>query len=170
MEALFKGKKSLFEGLYIYDKWDWTRSFPIIKLDLGNVSKNTPEILEDSLNTYIMRIAEDYKIELISNDLVGKFSELIRKIYKITGKKVVVLIDEYDKPIIDKIKDQNLAGNNRDVLNNFYGVLKSNEECIEFIFLTGVIKFSKTSIFSGLNNIDDITIDSIFADICGYTQ
>ncbi|MCL2115898.1 MAG: ATP-binding protein [Methanobrevibacter sp.] len=170
MVELFKGNKSLFEGLYIYDKWDWTKSFPVIGFDLGNVSKNSPEIFEDSLNTYILRIARNYQIELISNDLTGRFSELIQEIYKSTDEKIVVLVDEYDKPIIDNINDYDVAEGNRKVLSNFYGVLKSNEKFIEFIFLTGVSKFSKTSIFSGLNNVTDITINSKFANICGYTQ
>ena len=170
MKELFKGNKNLFEGLYIYDKWDWTKISPVIDLDLGNVTKNSPDVLKNSLDSYIMRIAEDYQIELISNDFAGKFSELIKKIYESTGKKVVILVDEYDKPIIDNIENYDLADGNRKVLSTFYGVLKSSEEFIEFTFLTGVTKFSKTSIFSGLNNITDITVDSKFANICGYTQ
>jgi len=170
MKELFKGNKSLFEGLYIYDKWDWTKNFPVIELDLGNVSKNSPDILESSLNSYLLRIARNYEIELISDDLTGRFTELLEEIYKSTEKTLVVLVDEYDKPIIDNISDYDVAEANRKVLNNFYGVLKSSEEFIEFIFFTGVTKFSKTSIFSGLNNITDITMDSRFSEICGYTQ
>jgi len=170
MKDLFKCNKDLFEGLYIHDKWDWTRTFPVIELDLGNVTRNSPDVLKNSLDSYVMRIAEDYQIELISNDFAGKFSELIKKIYESTSKKVVVLVDEYDKPIIDNIEDHDIADGNHKVLNTFYTVLKSNEEFINFIFLTGVTKFSKTSIFSGLNNITDITVDSKFANICGYTQ
>ena len=170
MKELFKGNKKLFKNLYIYDKWDWTKTFPVIELDLGNVSKNSPEILEESLNTYILRIARNYEIELISNDLVGRFTELIEEIYNRTSKKLVILVDEYDKPIIDNIGELKIADGNRKVLSNFYGVLKSNEKFIEFIFLTGVTKFSKTSIFSGLNNITDITIHPKFSNICGYSQ
>ena len=170
MKELFKGNKPLFEGLYIYDKWDWNKTFPVIDLDLGRVSKKSPEILEDSLKTYLMRIARNYQIDIISNDLAGKFSELIEEIHKSTGKKIVVLVDEYDKPILDNIDNLYVADEIRKVLNNFYGVLKSSEEFIEFIFITGVTKFSKTSIFSGLNNISDITVNPKFANICGYTQ
>jgi hypothetical protein len=100
--------------------------------------------------------------------LKDNFAKLIKSMHDKTGKKLVILIDEYDKPIIDNINDYNIADGNRKVLNNFYGVLKSSEEFIQFIFLTGVTKFSKTSIFSGLNNITDITLT--YPCICGYTQ
>ena len=149
MLELFESNKDLFKGVYIYDKWDWTKNFPVIHLDLGNVTKNSPEILENSLNTYIMRISEDFQIDLISNDLAGRFSELIKKIHESTGKKVVVLVDEYDKPILDNIENHEVADDNRKVLNTFYSVLKSNEKFIEFIFLTGVTKLDKISILSG---------------------
>ena len=170
MVELFKGNKSLFEGLYIYDKWDWTKSFPVIELDLGKVGRESPDILKNSLSTHIFRIAKKHRIELISNDLTGRFTELIEELYESTGKKVVVLVDEYDKPILDNIEDYDVVEGNRKVLSNFYGVLKSNEKFIEFVFITGVTKFSKTSIFSGLNNVGDITVDSKFSNICGYTQ
>jgi hypothetical protein len=131
MVELFKGNKPLFKGLYIYDKWDWNKTFSVIELDLGNVSKNSPEIFEDSLNTYLLTIARNYQIELIRNDLSGRFGELIEEIYKSTGKKIVVLIDEYDKPILDNISNFDVAEGNRKVLSNFYGVLKSNEKFLQ---------------------------------------
>jgi hypothetical protein len=171
MEELFKANASLFEGLYIYEKWDWKKNFPVIHLDLSNADSTSTKNLKISLEFMITKIARDNNLFLsIQGIFKLMFNELIEELYNKTGKKVVVLIDEYDKPIIDNIKYHDLAENNQKVLNNFYGVLKSSEEFIEFIFLTGVSKFSKTSIFSGLNNITNITVDSKFSDICGYTQ
>ncbi|WP_067092827.1 ATP-binding protein [Methanobrevibacter curvatus] len=168
LEELFKGNKKLFEGLYIQDKWDWEKNYPIIKLDLGKRSYDTSDELKLSLNNFVKETAAENKIEISGDLLKDNFAKLIRDIYNKTGKKLVILIDEYDKPIIDNINDYNIADGNCKVLNNFYGVLKSSEEFIQFIFLTGVTKSSKTSIFSGLNNITDITL--AYPCICGYTQ
>ena len=170
LKELFKGNKKLFKDLYVYDKWDWDDKYPVFHLDFGTRAYNTPEQLENSLISFIDRIARDFSLELFEESLPSKFNELISEIHKKTGKKLVVLIDEYDMPIIDCIKNFEIANKNRDILNNFYKVLKASDEHLRFIFLTGVTKFSKTSIFSGLNNINDITLDSKFANICGYTQ
>jgi len=171
LKELFQGNKELFEGLYIHDKWDWTEKHPVIHLDFGSRTTTSPEQLELSLNKFLNNTAEDNNIQLEDTNLLNdKFEELIKKLYKKTGKKVVVLIDEYDNPIIDCIKNIEIAKENRDILSDFYKVLKATDEYLRFIFLTGVTKFSKTSIFSGLNNVTDITLNNNFSDICGYTQ
>lgn len=170
LKELFQRNKKLFEGLYIYDKWDWDEEYPVFHLDFGTRAYNTPKQLEISLISFISRIARDFSIELFENSLPSKFNELISEIHKKTGKKLVVLIDEYDKPIIDCIENIEIANKNRDVLSDFYQVLKASDEHLRFIFLTGVSKFSKTTIFSKLNNLADITLNNRYSVICGYTQ
>ena len=171
LKSLFQGEKNLFKSLYIYDKWDWSEKYPVIHLDFGSRTRKNPEKLELSLNKFLNDTAEDYKIELEDIDLLAdKFEELIKKLHKKAGKKVVILIDEYDKAILDSMKNIEIAKKNRDTLSSFYQVLKASDEHLKFIFLTGVSKFSKTSIFSGLNHLDDITLDHAFSNICGYSQ
>jgi len=171
LEELFKGNKELFKDLYIYDRWDWKSNYPIIKVDFGEISHDSSSNLKLSLNKFLKDTAANENLELEEiNLLPDKFSELIRKLYDKTGKQVVVLIDEYDKPIIKHLDEINLAKSNRDVLSSFYQVLKGNDKHLRFVFLTGVSKFSKTSIFSELNNLTDLTLSPKFAKICGHTQ
>jgi len=171
LEEIFKGNKKLFKGLYIHDKWPLKNKHPVIHLDFGSRTSTTPEELKLSLNKFLNNTATENNIELEDLNLINdKFEELIKKLYEKTGKKVVVLIDEYDKPIIDNISSIQVAKQNRALLNGFYQVLKSSDKYLRFIFLTGVTKFSKTSIFSGLNNLTDITLNPNFSNICGYTQ
>jgi Holliday junction resolvase-like predicted endonuclease len=169
MEALFKGQKSLFKGLYIYDKWDWARQNPVIRLDLGEINNDTAENLQKDMGKIILQIAQQYNITL-TRDAAGGFAELIKKLHESTGQQVVVLIDEYDKPIIDHLSNPETADGNRKALKNFYQVLKAADEHLRFVFLTGVSKFAGVSVFSGLNNLDDLTLDANYASICGYTQ
>ncbi|KZX12354.1 ATP-binding protein [Methanobrevibacter filiformis] len=170
-KELFEGNKELFKGLYIYDKWDWNKTYPVIHIDLNKIKSNTAEKFEKSLNFLIDSIAEnDFSIKLkaeLSND---KLTELINNIHANTGKDIVVLVDEYDKPILSNISDEDLAIDIRDSLKDFYGVLKSADDKLEFVFITGVSKFSKVSLFSDLNNLTDLTMDSDFSTGCGYSQ
>ena len=170
LKELFKGNKKLFNGLFIHDKWNWEEKYPVIHLDFGELRYNTPEKLENTLNDFINSKAREYDIKLYNSELTNRFSELIKETNKKFKKKVVILIDEYDKAIIDCMKDIEIAKKNRDILSEFYQVLKANDGHLKFIFLTGVTKFSKTSIFSGLNNLSDTTLNHKYANICGYTQ
>ncbi|MDR3291226.1 MAG: ATP-binding protein [Methanobrevibacter sp.] len=170
LEELFKGNKKLFKGLYIYDKWDWDKNYPIIRLDFGNLSHKNPEQLEKSFKDFINKKARENSLEIISKTLTSMFAELIEEIYKKFDSKVVVLIDEYDKAISSHLDDMEIAKNNRDTLREFYQVLKGSDQYLEFLFITGITKFAKTSIFSDLNNIDDLTIHPRYSKICGYTQ
>ncbi|MDR3245934.1 MAG: ATP-binding protein [Prevotellaceae bacterium] len=170
LDALFKGQKELFEGLYIYDKWNWNEQYPVIRLDFGERTYDTPEKLESSLFTFINEMAENYSVNLVSPDLSDRFGELIKRLHKSTGQQVVVLIDEYDKPITDHLSDPKVMTANKTTLHNFYQVLKATDEHLYFIFLTGVSKFAGVSVFSALNNPDDITKEDQYASICGYTQ
>jgi predicted DNA-binding ribbon-helix-helix protein len=170
LDKLFNGRKELFEGLYIYDKWDWTQQYPVIWLDFGSVANHTTEALINSLSDFVKEMATKYGVVIEKIELTDRFAELIKKIAQSTGKGVVILIDEYDKPIIDHLSNIEVLDTNKKTLHSFYSVLKASDEYIRFIFLTGVSKFSGLSIFSALNNPNDITLNQKYASICGYTQ
>jgi Holliday junction resolvase-like predicted endonuclease len=170
MEELFKGNKDLFKGLYIYDKWNWEIKYPVLRLDFGELDYDSSDALRDSLMEFVDEKAKEFNIVLNKKRLSGKFGELIKKLEKKTGQKVVVLIDEYDKAITDFLSEPAKANANRKQLHNFYQVLKATDGSLQFIFLTGISKFSGVSVFSALNNPNDITIDDRYAAICGYTQ
>jgi hypothetical protein len=170
LDELFSGRKELFEGLFIYDKWDWSQQYPVIRLDFGKRSSGSSEELKVSLDDFVKSVANKYRISLLENTLSGKFGELIEKLYQSTGQKAVILVDEYDKPITDHLSDTKIRTDNKRTLHDFYQVLKASDDCIRFIFLTGVSKFSGLSVFSALNNINDMTLNWNYNSICGYTQ
>ncbi|MDR3222480.1 MAG: AAA family ATPase, partial [Methanobrevibacter sp.] len=170
IEELFKGNKELFKGLYIYDKWDWKEKYPVIRLDFGEISHDDPETLKKSLIEFIQEKAEEFDLILKKQFISSMFGELIKKISKKTNSKIVILIDEYDKAINNHLDDIELAKKNRDILRGFYQVLKANDQYLKFLFITGISKFAKTTIFSDLNHVDDITIHPRYSKICGYTQ
>ncbi|MDR2621173.1 MAG: ATP-binding protein [Dysgonamonadaceae bacterium] len=170
MEEIFKGNKQLFEGLYIHDHWDWTQQFPVIRLDFGGLSLSSPEVLNHSLSDFVTSTATKQHVLLEKTQTPDRFSELIEKLHISTGKQVVILIDEYDKPIIDNLMAPEIIDGNKRILHDFYQILKAADEHLHFIFLTGVSKFAGVSIFSGLNNLNDITLDERHASLCGYTQ
>ncbi|KZX16942.1 ATP-binding protein [Methanobrevibacter filiformis] len=171
LENFFKGNKKLFEGLYIYDKWDWNENYPVIHLDMSKLVSKSVDLLELTLAEYINIFAEEYDIKLNEELPVSfNFSQLIRKIHKSTNKTVIVLIDEYDAPILDNINNAEISDNNRRFLQDFYNELKSSEEHLKFVFITGITKFAKTSIFSKLNNLTELTLDPKYSTICGITH
>jgi len=167
LKEIFSGNKELFKGLYIYDKIKWEK-FPVIHIDFSHISHGNSKILREALSDFLDEIAGENNIQLNKRFLSDKFRELIKKLSE-TGK-ITILIDEYDKPIIDHITDIKKASENREVLREFYSVLKGSDEYIKFVFITGVSKFSKVSIFSGLNNLLDITLEDKFSTIMGITQ
>ncbi len=169
LSEIFSGNQELFQGLYIYDKIEW-QSYPVILIDFNKISYTNDKIFEASLLSFLDKIAAKYDIELSNTFIKDKFGELIEKISEKTQQKVVVLIDEYDKPIVEHIDDIEKATKNREVMRDFFGVLKSSDPFLRFVFLTGVSKFSSVSIFSELNNIRDITFSKQFATLLGYTQ
>jgi hypothetical protein len=170
LKALFSGRKELFEGLYIYDKWEWSRQSPVIQLDFTGLALDSTESLMRSLSSFITEAAERYRLSLPDAPVAYRFGQLIRKIHETTNEKVAVLIDEYDKPIIDHLDNPEVMASNKAALHNVYQVLKASDENIRFLFLTGVSRFSGLSIFSALNNPEDITMNGAYASICGYTQ
>jgi hypothetical protein len=168
LEAIFKGKKELFEGLYIYDKWEW-EEYPVITIDWAGINHATPEKMAESLVLYLNDIARNYQVTLEAESSVDCFRKLIEALREKTGKDVVILIDEYDKPVTSHISDHHLETIKTDV-HDFYQVMKSSDKYLQLVFLTGVSKFSGLSIFSALNNPQDITLRKEYATICGYTQ
>ncbi len=167
---LFSGNRALFEGLWIEDKWDWSQTHPIIRLSLDAIGHEGG--LNEALKETMHDIAKTFKITLEKKLAGSLFKELIEAIAEQTGKKVVILIDEYDRPIIDYIDPYNLtkASKQRDILKKFFSVLKNASNHIRFLFITGVSKFSQVSIFSDLNHLIDLTLDADYAALCGYTQ
>jgi len=170
LRNIFEGKRELFEGLYIYDKWDWSIKYPVIKIDWAG-DMQTLESLKSTAIGIFRNNQDRLKVECEDVKVPSTcFSELIQKTYKKYNQKVVVLIDEYDKPILDVIENREQAKINREFIKALYTVIKANDEYIRFAFLTGVSKFSKASIFSGLNMLTDISLMPKFGNVCGYTQ
>ncbi len=169
LSEIFAGNKELFQGLYIYDKIKW-QPHPVIVIDFNGISFNDEEVLKASLSSFLDNVADEHEIVLSKTFVKEKFAELIKKIAKKTHQKVVILIDEYDKPIVNYIEDIKKAAKNREILRDFFGVLKYSDAFLRFVFLTGVSKFARVSIFSDLNNLRDITLSPQFATLLGYTQ
>lgn len=172
LEAIFKGRKELFKKTWIESSdYDW-QIHPVIRVDMGEMpTKETPEIFKSALLQWLKNIATQYDIALSEPviSLGSCLSELIDTLEKKYGK-VVVLIDEYDKPILDNIINPVAADIMHDILRQFYTILKSQDGNLRFVILTGVTKFSKVSIFSGLNNLQDISLTEKYTSLCGYTQ
>ncbi|PIE75372.1 MAG: hypothetical protein CSA18_00360 [Deltaproteobacteria bacterium] len=170
LSEIFKGNKQLFKGLYIEDKYDFEK-YPVIHISFNDGYMSTKEEFNQTLYEKMYGNQKDLGINCPENfSMPGCFEYLIKKTYEEYGKKVVVLIDEYDKPIIDNINNLEEMQQIREALKSFYSVLKGCSKYLRFVFLTGVTKFSKVSIFSGLNNIEDITLEPEYGNICGYTQ
>ena len=167
LKELFLGNKELFKGLWIYDKWDWKTTYPVIKISFSNISHKTFG-LEKAINVMLDDTAKKYNIKYTHDIFSYKFQELIIKLSK--KNQVVIIIDEYDKPIIDYMNDFDQAEKNRDILKSFYSILKDSDKYIKFLFITGVSKFSQVSIFSDLNNLIDITIGENYSKIVGWTK
>ena len=172
LQELFEGSEALFRGLYIHDRWDWTRRHPVIRLDFAGGVLQSGVALQLRIERLLQENAERLALscDWTRNDVPGCFGDLIRGAHTATGQRVVILVDEYDKPILDNIDQPARAAELREGLKNLYSTLKAQDAHIQLIFMTGVTKFSKASLFSGLNQLNDLTLDARFATVCGYTQ
>lgn len=171
LEYFFLGERELFKDLAI-DSYPWRwEEYPVIRIDLNGADyAETTDALSEKLNQQLSPVEEKYGIENKSKDLIDRFYQLIRRLSESRAKKVVVLVDEYEKPVIDAIGNPKIQDKNKDFLRGFYGVLKSLDKYLKLVFLTGVTKFGQMSVFSGLNNIDDISMDDDFGAVCGITE
>ena len=179
LDAYFSGKQELFKGLYLEqaelefaarEKREAWQQYPVLYLDLNAERYAQPHDLENALNTHLVRWEQRYGKEASEATFSSRFMGVIRRAYEQTERQVVVLIDEYDKPLLDTLDKSELNGTYRDLLRAFFSVIKSSDRYLRFAFLTGVTRFSKVSVFSGLNNLRDISLLSDFAGICGITE
>ncbi|MBB3192199.1 ATP-binding protein [Halomonas cerina] len=171
LRCLFEGREALFEGLYIHDQWDWQRRHPVIRLSFADGMLTSRDALDAHIRHQLKQHRERLGIEAARPELISSdFSDLIRLTHERHGQRVVVLVDEYDKPILDNLLEPERARELREGLKNLYSVLKDADPHLAFVLLTGVSKFSKVSLFSGLNNLNDITLDTPYATLCGYTD
>ena len=171
LAAAFAGQRELFAGLYLENHWDWSRRSPVIVLDFGEGVLSDTDLLTASTAVQLEESAEAHGIAPpAAGPIHLRLHKLIRDLHAATGERVVVLVDEYDKPILDHLHQPARALELREGLRNLYSVFKSQDARLRFVLLTGVSKFSKVSLFSGLNNLKDITLDERFATVCGYTQ
>lgn len=168
LKCLFQGRKELFEGLWIEDKWDWSVSYPVIHISFLSVHARELGI-EEGIYKMLQDEAQRHNIKLTETTNSLCFTEIIRVLYERHGK-VVVLIDEYDKAIVDFLDDKPRANEHKLALKSFYEVLKNNQEYFHFVFLTGITKFSKISVFSALNHLSDISLNEEYSNLLGYTQ
>ncbi|WPV68275.1 AAA family ATPase [Chitinophaga sp. LS1] len=167
IKEIFSANKELFEGLWIYDQWNWEQKHPVIHLRLSKLDYQKLGLYE-ALSMEMGVLAKGLGLELEASHLKGRFEELIRKA-SVNGR-VVILIDEYDKPITDYLENIEKVEENRSVFKSFYSVLKDADEYIRLLLITGVSRFSKVSIFSDLNNLYDITLNPHYATLMGITQ
>lgn len=170
LECVFQGKKELFKDLAIEQKdYSWA-VYPIIRLDISRANGENENDLQQNIAALLSEIAEANGLKLEETTISFMFSDLIRALYQKTGKGVVILIDEYDSPLVNQLHNPDLVLSLREILREFYRVTKSMDEYLQFIFVTGVTNFAKANMFSGLNHLENITMDNQYHNICGYTQ
>ena len=170
LKELFEGNRALFEGLHAEAHWDWSVRHPVLRLSFGAGVLKTPEDLAASLHKQLSRLEHQHGVTQTFPRASARLADLIETLHDRTGRRVVVLVDEYDKPILDNLTEPDRALAMREGLRDVYSVLKDADAHLRFVFLTGVSKFSKVSLFSGLNNLNDITIDPAYSALCGYTE
>ncbi|MBU0655866.1 MAG: ATP-binding protein [Gammaproteobacteria bacterium] len=170
LKELFEGNEPLFRGLAVHGQWNWSVQYPVLRFSFGGDNFTRAGQLEQNLADQLQALENAAGLQPQSESVPGRFRELILHLKQQANQPVVVLIDEYDKPILDALNYPDIARDNRNFLRGFYGTIKDYDAHIRLSFLTGVSKFSKVSLFSGLNNLKDISLDERFATICGYTD
>ena len=170
IKELFEGNEALFRGLDIHGQWDWGRPRPVLRISFGRGNFTEANHLHNSLSAQLDRVEKRAGLTSAYSSAPERFAALIEALREGGGRRIAVLVDEYDKPILDALGTPELARANREYLRGLYSVIKDCDECIKFTLLTGVSKFSKVSLFSGLNNLMDITLDPCYSAICGYRE
>ena len=170
LQKLFEGSEELFRGLAVHGKWDWSAHHPVVRISFGGGNFDSQDFVRKNVEDQLAETERLAGLEPGPVEASIRFRRLIRTLHERTGQRTVVLVDEYDKPILDALGDRELARANRDFLRGFYAMIKDCDEQLRFVFLTGVSRFSQAGIFSGLNNLRDITLDPRFGDLCGYTD
>ncbi len=170
LKELFEGNEALFRGLAIHDCWDWRARHPVVRLSFAAGSFDEPGALAANFADSLTRLERKAGVVSEYASPEGRLAGLIESLVQQTGQRVVLLVDEYDRPIADALGDPGLAKRNRSFLRAVYGVVKDCDAMIRFSFFTGVTKFSKVSVFSDINNLIDITLEPRFASLCGYTE
>ena len=171
LKEFFEGNEALFAGLYIHDRHNWSKRDPVVRLSFGGGTFTEPATLHADVMAQLDGLARDSEIPVRYDTAPARFRDLLQTLHKETGRRVVVLVDEYDKPILDALVEApEVARANRDYLRGLYGVIKDSDAHVRFTFLTGVSKFSKVNLFSQLNNLTDLTLDRRYSSICGYTE
>ena len=170
LKELFEGNEPLFHGLDIHGHWDWSVRYPVVRLDFGSGDFKEPGYLHTESMAQLTAIEDEMEVEGRYDTAPARLRHLLRALHRRCGRRVVVLVDEYDKPILEALGMPEVARANRDYLRGLYSTIKSSDADINFTFVTGVSKFSKVSLFSGLNNLIDLTLDPDYSAICGYTD
>ncbi len=170
LKAYFQGKKELFDGLAMAGLEKEWKEYPVFHFDFNTGLYTNLEGLNSTIDYQLLKLEQRFGIDKASLSLSDRFKELISRAYEQTGQKVVILVDEYDKPLLETIGNPELQNEYRKVLKSFYGVEKTMDSYIRFAFFTGVTKFSKVSIFSDLNNLSDISLDYRYGAICGISE
>ena len=165
LKELFEGSRELFEGLEAYEDWDWSVRCPVVRLEFGAGNFKEPGYLHTNLAARLGVIERATGVEPLHDTGPERLDHLLRTLDERTGQRVAVLVDEYDKPILDALEEPGIARANRDYLRGLYATIKSSDAHVRFCFLTGVSKFSKVSLFSGLNNLIDITPEPSYSSI-----
>ena len=170
LKELFEGNEPLFRGLAIHDRWDWSARVPVVRLDFAGGGFGSPERLDANLEVQLDELEARFGIERRYERPQDRFRHLIWSLHERTGQRVAVLVDEYDKPILDTLAKPELAVAHREALRGLYGVVKASDAHLRFAILTGVSKFTRVSLFSELNNLTDITLDPRYGALCGFRE
>ncbi len=170
LKELFEGNQPLFAGLAVHDRWDWTARHPVVRLDFSAGDFTDPAALPANVDDQLAAAERRAGVDRAYATAGGRFAGLIEALHARHGQRVVVLVDEYDKPILDALTVPDIACANRDFLRGLYGTIKFSDAHVRFTLLTGVSRFSKVHLFSGLNNLIDITLDPRYGTLCGYTD
>ncbi len=171
LKSLFEGDEMLFRDLGIHKSWDWSDTYPVVRLSFGGQYHNPEQIEEDTLAQLAsIALSADVDLPQTVGSAQVRLRDLLHRFHHVTGKQVVVLVDEYDKPILDVLEYPDKAKANRDYLSGVYGIIKDSSDHVRFAFITGITMFSKATLFSSLNNLKDISLHPRYANICGYTE